>query len=495
MGSLEDFAFETEIKKWPTDELITILSKNSIHYIQHREDQFMKNYYIEEPVVQNSPNLKKKPIKTFLAPWDMITIEYYSVLFSSDYKKSRQSTISNLVSRFQNSIYLESIASSVTEDPDNLFFYLFGMSAEQFNLQTPSIYLSAFNRNYHILSGSEKIRRHLSIEISDIIMQTIGISIEDFMKSILLIFACCLHNPNPHIGFYYYFREQQNNLDIKRNFDLVLALYTTDYLKIRSSKYGRKQLEITPFIKTQKDSKIVMSSLLSVFQMVGNSLYWLVRNIFYSKAEIQQEFTNAFGLMFEDYIIEYCEYYDFPIEKIPEQKYKSVDLKFENEDFLVLIEVKSLLLNLLGRNQNPNIEDLKLFYKRGIGEASEQIESTLRNIENPQDKRVISLILLYDSLFAADFLLNIDLERFKKNNMFVVGIDSFENWVVLLSKNKEAFNQMLSNLQYREDPRDNRGFSKTLENYKEYFHVPSIPEWDYFHIFLNMITTNSSQGR
>jgi hypothetical protein len=264
MGSLENLAFETEIKKWPTDELITILSKNSIHYIQRGEDQFMKNYYIEEPVVQNLPNLKKKPIKTFLAPWDMITIEYYSVLFSSDYRESRQSTFSKLVSRFTNSNYLESIVSSVTEDPDNLFFYLFGMSAEQFNLQTPSMYLRAFNRNFHILSGSEKIRRHLSIEIGDIIMQTIGISIEDFMKSILLIFACCLHNPNPYIGFYYYFREQQNKLDIKRNFDLVLALYTSDYSMIRSSKYGRKQLEITPFIKTQKGSKIIMSSILSV---------------------------------------------------------------------------------------------------------------------------------------------------------------------------------------------------------------------------------------
>lgn len=495
MGFHEDFAFETEIKKWPTDELITILSKNSIHYIQRGGNQLMKNYYIEEPTVQNIPNLKKKPFKTFLAPWDMITIEYYSVCFSSDYRKSRRSTISNLVSRFQNSNYLESIASSITEDPDNLFFYLFGMSAEQFNLQTPSMYLRAFNRNFHILYGSQKIRRYLSIEISDIIKQTIGISIENFMKSIILIFACCLQNPDPYIGFDSYYRDRQNILDIKRDFDKVLALYTSDYSTIRSSKYGRKQLEITPFIKTQKDSKIIMSSLLSVFQMVGNSLYWLVRNIFYSKAEIQQEFTNAFGLMFEDYVIEYCEYCNFPIEKIPEQKYKSVDLKFENENYIVLIEVKSLILNLLGKNQNPNIEDLKVFYKRGISEASEQIESTLRNIDNPQDKRVISLILLYDSLFAADFLLNIDLERFKRNNMFAVGIDSFENWVVLFSDNKEAFNQMLSNLHYCENQRDNRGFSKTLENYKEYFHVTTIPEWDYFHIFLNKIIIDSSQDR
>lgn len=492
MGYVEDTAFETEIKKWPTQELIYILSQNSIHYINHADDQFMKNYYIEENVVQHNDLRHKKVLRTFLAPWDLITIEYYSIKFSTDHNTGKRTTISNIISRFQKSSYLESIATSISDDPDNVFFYLFGLSAEQFNIQTPAMYLRSFNRNYHILVGSQKIRRQLTIEIGDILEQTVGITLEGYMQALILIFACCSKSPIPDVGFQHYFNGKDYNPDLRNNFEKVLDFYTADYPTIRNSKFGRKQLEITPFIKTKKENLILMSSYLNIFQMFGNSLYWLIRNYFFRNEKIRQQFTNAFGLMFEDYIVEYAEYHHFPLVKIPETDYKSVDYKFENDEYLVLIEVKSLLLNIFGRSQNPNIEDLVTFYERGIAKASEQIESTLQNMTIPKNKTVISLILLFDSLYAADILSNVDLPRFEKNNMFTVGIDSFEDWIGLFSEDSSAFNHMLKKLHYCDDPKDNRGFAKTLENFKEYFHSTPIPEWDYFNIFINGLASQYS---
>jgi len=452
----------------------------------------MKNYYIEESVVQQNDLRQKKVLRTFLTPWDLITAEYYSIKFSTDHNTGKRTTISNIIGRFQKSSYLESIATSISNDPENLFFYLFGVSAEQFNIQTPAMYLRSFNRNYHILVGSQKIRRQLSIEIGDIVKQTVGITLEGYIQALILIFACCSKNPNPDVGFHHFFDGKDYNPDLRNNFDKVLNFYTADYQTIRNSKFGRKQLEITPFIKTKKENFILMSSYLNIFQMFGNSLYWLIRNYFFGKEEIRQEFTNAFGSMFEDYIVEYAEYHHFPLVKIPETEYKSVDYKFENDEYLVLIEVKSLLLNIFGRSQNPNIGDLRIFYERGIAKASKQIESTLQNMIIPKNKTVISLILLFDSLYAADILSNIDLPIFKKNNMFTVGIDSFENWISLFSEDYTVFNQMLKNLRYCEDPKDNRGFSKTLENFKEYYHPAPIPEWDYFNIFIESLTTQYS---
>lgn len=112
-----------------------------------------------------------RQVSVMLSAWDIQGMAYLSVVNSNDYRKNvmqmeQAGTVVNLYRGYEN----EHSKSECIKDAGikDVFKFLMGMTYEQFKYQNLAWTFQNFNRNYHILFGSDKIRREKIIDINEI---------------------------------------------------------------------------------------------------------------------------------------------------------------------------------------------------------------------------------------------------------------------------------------------------------------------------------------
>ena len=127
--------------------------------------------------------------------------------------------------------------------------------------------------------------------------------------------------------------------------------FSCTYNDVRKSKLKETIFYTKPYLRLErKDEYISISSYLSNTQY-HYGLYWLVRDYYFNNppSKDKQEFVNKFGDMFEDYIEEILgEFAKNKYEKLEEDdSHPRCDFKIELEDFILLIEAKSIIVIFL----------------------------------------------------------------------------------------------------------------------------------------------------
>lgn len=134
-------------------------------------------------------------------------------------------------------------------------------------------------------------------------------------------------------------------LGIKNDdWDKVINYYAADYKEIRNSQLESQIFYTKPFVKTENPKRILAVTYHQVGFLVANGLYWGIRNYYY-KSE-SQEFLNAFGDMFEDYLVELSEQYleANEFKHLTHENEKIADFRYEFESCIMLVEQKSAFL-------------------------------------------------------------------------------------------------------------------------------------------------------
>jgi len=184
----------------------------------------------------------------------------------------------------------------------------------------------------------------------------------------------------------------------KGNIEKFIKYYSCSYSDVRSSPIEKQIFYSRPFIHTDKSGAYIASNCYLVFWMISNSLYWLMRDYYNDLGS--QEFVNAFGNMFEDYLKELASKHFSPeqwsVISTTKKKRKSADYYFDLEDAILVIEQKSSLIRLSIKQQTPDLDALNKFISNAITEAYDQIQSTCAEIKT--SKPIIKIIILYETI-------------------------------------------------------------------------------------------------
>ena len=151
-----------------------------------------------------------------------------------------------------------------------------------------------------------------------------------------------------------------------------------------------------------------------VAMMVGNGLYWLVRDYYFKQGT--QKFVNAFGLLFEDYIkdlaLNYCETSEYKVLSAGAKK--GADFLFDFGMLQLLVESKSSLLKLDAKQQVPNMESTNTFFNRTISEAYTQLNSSYEELKGKIE------VFCCTMSFLIQRLLNCQRKKYLKKIIFVL---------------------------------------------------------------------------
>lgn len=382
--------FISEIKRINTDGIIFEFAKVSVDMF--RDDEYRKPIDV---IVTNYGLIRKR--QACLSAWDILDIAYLSVIHSNDYRrKDDLPSIGRLVNLYRGYENKNSIAEELRRSNiDCTFRAILGMSAEQFQYENIGWIYEKFNRDYYILLAANSFEHRPLLDVNAISTELLGLSADEFIMVLLMIFGLCSRNPIP--------LERYNRMDpaelppilSKENIEAVINYYSCTYKDLRDSLLGKQLLYSKPFIKTQKENLYISCNMYLVAMLIGNGLYWLTRDYYRGKG---QYFPNSFGLLFEDYIKDlasrYCE--DDKWGVIPQGKKKGADFFFDIGSVRLIIEAKSALLQLNARQQVPNLDMVDKFFERHIKESYKQLNNSSEKMQLSATRQIIKVILLYD---------------------------------------------------------------------------------------------------
>ena len=265
----------------------------------------------------------------------------------------------------------------------------------------------------------------------------------------------------------------------------LVKYYSCDYKTLRSSSLGKQLLYSKPFVKTQRNTYF-LSSLYSLGMTIGNGLYWVVRDYF--RIQGTQKFVNAFGLLFEDYIIDiankYCRHSEW--HPLPKEKGKGADFLFSFAGVQIVVEAKSALLQLDGKQQEPNDSSIKKFFNNTINEAYEQLKSSCSRLFSDTQESVIKVILLYDEFSNTAIIEESMRDLFYSDpQCFVMTIRELEILLYLHKndppKSESVVHQMIST---RKSESGRMNFGAILDDHQIFDNEHLKGEMDYFSILL-----------
>ena len=333
--------FISEIRKINTDSLIYKFSEISIEMF--KKNQFWRE--VEGPILHYG---KRRKMIVQLSAWDILNIAFLFVKNCNDYRHAKKiASIGQLVDLYRKYEDEHSAAEYIKNAESNdVFRVVLGMTAEQFHYQNLWWILEKFNRDYYILIAAKNFEHRNEIDTNAIVKEVFGYSADDYIAILLIIYWLCSQYPDPLSAPENLYHKKENTILTSENITKFVEYYSCDYEKLRKQPLGKQLLYSKPFIKTQRNRTYLAVSMYLVAMMIGNGLYWLVRD-YYCKQDSQQ-FTNAFGLLFEDYIKDlasnYCEPYEWKI--LPAELKKGADFLFDFEILQLLVESKSSLLRL-----------------------------------------------------------------------------------------------------------------------------------------------------
>lgn len=435
--------FISEIKKINTDGLIYEFSKISIDMFRNLE--WIKD--IELPPVLRYGRMQRPIVR--LSVWDFPNIAFLSVKNSNDYRHAdRVASVEQLVALYREYDNQHSIAESIRDsNADMLHRAILGMTAEQFQYQDLQWIFEKFNRDYYILSAADNFENRDKIDTNASVKETFGCSVDEYVAMLFAIFGLCTQQPDPLSAPENLYRRKGNAILTKENLTKFVAYYSCNYNELRVSSLGKQLLYSRPFIKTQRTGVYLAVSMYLIAMMVGNGLYWLVRD-YYLKQNTQQ-FVNAFGLLFEDYIrdlaLKYCDPSEWKVLSVGSNK--EADFLFDFGVVQLLVESKSSLLKLDVKQQVPNLESAKTFFDRTISEAYEQLNSSFQQLDSNVDVPTLKIILLYDQFSNTSIIELSKSDIFEKDLLcFVMTIRELEILLYLHRKDKAKEEQVLKKL-------------------------------------------------
>lgn len=414
-------------------------------------DMFRKHEYIRNvnvPVIFN--NGARKILTVQLSAWDIHSIEYYAICNSNDYRKNTlKYPIGQIVDLYREFEDINSSASDLENaDLSGVFKILFGIISEQLPFEDMAWIFENFNRNYHILIGSSKINRHLPIGLEQIIKEKFNWSVDEYLSVQLIVFWLCMQHCNPLSAPEELYRKKEDTVLTKTNVQKFIKYYSCSYSDVRSSPIQKQIFISRPFIHTEKSKDYLASNSYLVCGLISNSLYWLLRD-YYNDLN-SQDFLNAFGTMFEDYLKELSEKYfskdQWHVIPVSNKKNdKSADFYFDLGDAIFVIEQKSSLIRLTAKQQVPDLNALSKFISNTIIEAYGQIQSTCMQLS--VSKPVIKVILLYETIQNTSLIESAVPEIFgKDDNCYIMTILEVEIMFYLWSVDKEKCSELIQKM-------------------------------------------------
>lgn len=431
--------FVSEVKKINTDGLIYKFSEISIEMFKN--NQCMRK--VEIPVIHYG---KRQKLTVQLSAWDIPNIAFLSVKESNDYRQAdKVASIEQLVDLYREYDNEHSSAESIKNaDSDEVFRVGLGMTAEQFQYQNLWWIFDKFNRDYYILLAAKNFKHRNDIDINAAVKKVFGCSADDYVAILLMIFWLCSQHPDPLSAPEDLYCRKENTILTTENITEFIEYYSCDYKELREHSLGKQLLYSKPFIKTQRYGVYLAVSMYLVAMMVGNGLYWLVRDYYFKQGT--QKFVNAFGLLFEDYIrdlaLNYCKTSEYKILSAGAKK--GADFLFDFGMLQLLVESKASLLKLDAKQQVPNLESVNIFFDRTISEAYVQLNSSYAQINGKVDAPVIKIILLYDEFSNTAIIELSKREIFEKDPLcFVMTIRELEILLYFHCNNKVKEQQIL----------------------------------------------------
>ncbi len=453
--------FLSEIRKIPTCDIIRNLSYMSINMFKSGK------YQIPLKLVRNQSGVMRCA-KVILLAWDIPSIEFLSVKYSNDYRNSHKKIQPALLVNYYREY--ENDRSSFPENAsiNTIFRSILGMTSEQFLYQELWRLFEKFNRDYHILLAAKGYKHREGLDINAITCATFGISADDYIAVLLIVFWLCSQHPNPLDAPENLYRKKDATVLTKENITKFVEYYSCTYEEIRKSPLGKQLLYSKPFIKTSKGAYL-SSSLFLVAMIVNNGLYWLARDYYHSQKS--NFFVNVFGEVFEDYIEELASKYwqNGKWEKLPEGKEKSADYLFDFDNLKMLIECKTSLLALDAKQQVPNIANLNKFFEHTIRESYEQLNSSYSKLAPSSEVPIIKVILLYDEFSNTAIIERSIPEIFDHDHLcYVMTISEFEVLLYTHRYSQTKHTQIISQILQNGKREQKQSFGSILDNLSLY---------------------------
>lgn len=475
--------FISEIKKINTDGLILRFAERSIEMFKGQESITS----VEVPVVRYGRSQK---LCVALSAWDILSIDYLAVKHSNDYrdgkKKCSVGQLVDLYREYDNEHHTPNALYNPNLPLDDIFRIILGMTAEQFQHSRMLWAFERFSRNYYILLAAKDFEHHALIDVDGIIRETFGYNADDYVAVLLIVFWLCLQNPMPLTAPPSLYHRKELTVLTEENIRAFVGRYTCTYRELRDSPLKRQLLYSKPFIKTQKTCATIMSSMYLVAMLIGNGLYWVVRD--YYQMRKQQNFVNAFGLLFEDYITDLAKTYCSESEwrHLEEGRKKQSDFYFDFGDVRLVVEAKSALLGLNARQQVPNTSTIDRFYRNTIQEAYQQLQSSHNELLSAAPTPLLKIILLYDE-FSNTAIIEQSISEIFLNDpaCYIMTIRDFEILLYTYKYNYSQFKNVLNSMAYpKGKDRERKCVTVILEEHslRDNFHFDG--ERDYFKILL-----------
>lgn len=424
----------SEIKKINTDGFITEFSKISIDMFNH--DKFYENIRVQRKyygLVQTG--------NIGLSAWDIHNMQYLSVVHSNDYRRGKKvASILELINLYRKYDNEHSVADEIknTRSLNGLFRIILGMTAEQFLFENMSWVFEKFNRDYFILCAANHFKNRGKINVDMVVNSVLGVSVEEYFELLIFLWWLCTQNPEPLSAPADRFPRNCNTVLTKENLTKIVDYYSCDYDGLRSSPVKQQLLYSKPFVKTDRYGKYLSSSAYLITMLVGNGLYWLIRDYYCKKGN--QVFVNAFGLLFEDYVVDLAERYCHPNEwsQLPTGKHKEADFIFDFGEVEMIVEAKTSLLKIDAKQQVPNQSSTDTFFTNTIEKSYKQLQSTYQRKSQGTMKPLIKVILLYDEFSNTSIIEgSIDTIFHNDPNCFVITIREFEILLYLHRNDKK----------------------------------------------------------
>ena len=432
--------FISIIKKIKTDELIYVLSEISIKmYKDNMSFTTTLPLYIRQYGSYRNVNV-------LLTAWDIISIEYFSILYSSDYRNGDSvASLPEVINLYRG--YEDSLSSNqIKESGDDVFRIMMGMTSEQFQYQKLCLMFEKLNRTYHILVAAKNYEHRNELDVDVVFKSVFGFSAKDYLVVLLMVFWLCAQHPDPLAAPEHLYRKKDLTVFTKENITKFVQHYSCTYDDLRNSPLQRQLLYSKPFIHTKRKNSYLASSVYMVGFLLGNGLYWLCRDYYQNN---KQKFPNAFGHLFEDYIKElsltYCN--DGEWHVIPQSENKGADYIFEFDSLQIIVESKSSLLCLAAKQQIPDLEKISEFYEKTIKKSYKQLNASYDIYKDKVKTPTIKVMLLYDEFSNTAIIEQCMPEIFQKDNLcFVMTIRQLEILLHLRKNDIEKFNLVIDKI-------------------------------------------------
>ncbi|HAN09789.1 MAG TPA: hypothetical protein DCP90_04160 [Clostridiales bacterium] len=440
MANTQDERFIRHIKKFKLDELLLKIA--DITRNMYKNNQSVIEQHFKWHMGQYTNDCYQ-----LITPWGLAEISYQAIINSNDYRHERLNddndiiNLYNLYSEFNENVDAQTLESI---DEEKTLILLLQMAQEQFWYQTPQAIVERFNRDYEIIKNMDS-RLDTSMNLDEKFKEITGFNIDEYVKLGLVTFGIAFSQSD--ISDVMVDDKLLNKIPIatKENINKYIANYTCTYKEVREAiDLGKQALLIKPIISTS-GGKLIISNMFNMSKIFSECVYWTLRE--YYRVSNSHDFVIHFGTCFEKYCESLFEYYmeSDRYTKIEELNLedKQADWIVDFEDYIMIIEQKSALININSKKFLGDYEGIYTYIDRNLVKAYKQLKTTDDNVKSRYNKPIIKVVLTYENLFIPEQYQRIVIEREKldygDNYMYwILNISELERLLAMYKKDKQT---------------------------------------------------------